>query len=79
MIYHAKNLTHCVVVIPTLPKMRVFLADRQRSVTAKMRRAIKGGGLRAGHPEAECTCRGDDTNPQPTRFAFRGLRLCGVG
>ena len=52
MIYHAKNLTHCVVVIPTLPKMRVFLADRQRSVTAKMRRAIKAG-LRAGHPEAD--------------------------
>ena len=52
MIYHAHNLTHCVMVLPSKASMRVFLHDRQRSVTAQMRKAIKAG-RRAGHPEAD--------------------------
>ena len=52
MLYHAHNLTHCVMVLPSLGSMRVFLSDRQRSVASKMKKAIKRG-LRAGHPEAD--------------------------
>ena len=52
MLYHIHNLTGCLVVLPSVTSMRVFLDDRQRSVTAKMRKAIKEG-MRAGHPEAD--------------------------
>lgn len=52
MVYQVSFLTHCVMVLPSIRSMRVFLGDRERSVVSKMKKLIKLG-VRAGHPDAD--------------------------
>ena len=51
MIYQCQNLTACVVALKSKADMLCFLTNRERSVQAKMRKAI-AAGIRDTHPTA---------------------------